>query len=265
MDSPKKVEPLEHEAPADVAVTEGFGVKDKVKEMESPKPVAESWKAEEAKPGHLPAAPDLAADDDDDEAPSDEKLAVEQLPATETPTDEKVANEEPPASETPSDEQLLVEQPPAAETPSDEQPPVIETSSDEKPPVIETASDEEPPVIETPSDEQVVVEQPPVVEIPSDEQLAVAHPLATKTLSNKQVGVEQPLAIENKNQNTNEKIDSDVAIKTREVLNSSKVTDQLKTSSVSTPECSPDKKHRSVASIGTQTQQMAGECGCVIM
>jgi hypothetical protein len=86
MDSMKSVEPVEYKARADIAVTEGVGVKDKVKEMESPKRVAESWKSDGAKPGQLPAAPDLAAAGED-EAPMDTQLAVE-IPSSEQPATE---------------------------------------------------------------------------------------------------------------------------------------------------------------------------------
>jgi hypothetical protein len=119
--------------------------------MESPKPVAENWKAGEATSGHLPAAPDLATADDG-EAPSDEQLALLQPPAT-----------------------------------------------------------------------------------------------------------------ENKDPNTGEQIDSDVATKSREVLDSSKVIEQLETSPASTPASSPEKKDRSADAIEAQAQHDAGECGCVVM
>jgi hypothetical protein len=46
-----------------IAVTEGFSVRT-VKKWSAPKRVGEGWKADEAKAGHLPAAPDLAAGDD---------------------------------------------------------------------------------------------------------------------------------------------------------------------------------------------------------
>jgi hypothetical protein len=72
-------------------------------------------------------------------------------------------------------------------------------------------------------------------------------------------------ATENKDPNTEKQIDSNVTTKSREVLDSLKVIEQLETSPVSTPASSPEKKDRSADTIEAQAQQEAGECGCVIM